>query len=121
MRTRRTITALLILSIGIFWGLQAGAYGLFTADPPESGNCSQCHSDWPGDAHTVHMSFDCGLCHVDDAPVPVSSCNGCHDPAELLDLHSPLEGPGDQFFCGYCHEGVTAEAHDWSELKQLFE
>jgi hypothetical protein len=122
MRTRRTIfTTLLILSIGLLWSMQAGAYGLFTADPPESGNCSQCHTDWPGATHTVHMGFDCGLCHVDEMPVPVSSCSGCHPAAGLLEAHSPLEGPGDMFYCGYCHDGVGNESRSWGELKDLFE
>lgn len=122
MRSRRTLTiTLLILAVGVFWSLQAGAYGLFTADPAEAGNCSQCHTDWPGDTHTVHMSFSCDNCHVDDAPVPVSSCSGCHPAGALLELHAPLVGPGDGQQCGVCHEGVANEAQSWSELKELFE
>ena len=123
MRIKRMIMAVLcVVAVSILWSLQVGAYGVFTADPPESSNCSQCHTDWPGDTHTVHQAFSCDNCHIPfGTPVAPSSCAGCHDGATaLLNLHSPLEGPGDQAYCGYCHAGVGAENLNWGETKALF-
>jgi hypothetical protein len=120
---KRTILAVVcVLAVSILWNLQVGAYGLFTADPPESSRCSQCHTDWPGATHTDHQSFSCSTCHGDFSnPVASSSCSGCHNgAAALLDLHAPLEGPGDQSYCGYCHLGVDAESRNWGEVKSLF-
>lgn len=123
MRFKSTLmVALLILLAVSFFSLQVGAYGLFTAEPPESANCSQCHSDWPGTTHSVHTAaFDCGLCHTDDLPVAVNSCASCHDAADLLLLHSPLEGPGDQRYCGYCHAGTGTDERSLGNLKALYQ
>ncbi len=121
MRIKRTLLAtLLIVTACTFWSLQAGAYGVFTADPTDSGKCSQCHTDWPGATHTVHTAFSCSLCHSGSDPVAPSSCLTCHDGADLLNLHSPLAGPGDAAYCGYCHAGVNTEDHSWGEMKALF-
>jgi len=123
MRIKRTILGLLcVLTVAILWNLQVGAYGVFTADPPESSNCSQCHTDWPGATHSFHQSFACDNCHPDFiTPVVSSSCTGCHNGASsILNLHSSLEGPGDMRYCGYCHEGVGAESRNWGEVKALF-
>ena len=121
MRTKLTLTTmLLVLAIGALWSVQVGAYGVFTADPPEASNCSQCHTDWPGATHTVHQAFDCSACHAND-PVQTNSCAGCHDAGDLLDLHSPLEGLGDMAYCGYCHAGVGTEKRNLGEMKALFQ
>ena len=123
MRITRTLLALLcVLAVSVLWNLQVGAYGVFTADPPESSNCTQCHTDWPGATHTVHQAFSCNNCHIPfGTPVAPSACTGCHDGATaILTLHSPLEGPGDQSYCGYCHAGVGAESRNWGGVKALF-
>ncbi len=123
MKFKRTMIGVVVLvAISILWNLEVGAYGVFTADPPESSNCSQCHSDWPGATHTVHQGlFDCSSCHIPfGSPVETSSCAGCHDAAGLLTQHSQLEGPGDLAYCGYCHSGVSSETRNWGEVKALF-
>lgn len=123
MRIRRMIPVLLlVLAVSLLWNLQVGAYGIFTAEPPESGNCSQCHTDWPGATHTMHQAFDCDSCHIPfGSPVASSACAGCHDGEDaILELHSPFEGPADMAYCGYCHEGVSAESRNWGEVKALF-
>ena len=123
MRIRRTVIAVVsLLAISILWNPQVGAYGVFTAEPPESSNCSQCHTDWPGATYTVHQDFSCNNCHIPfGTPVAPSSCASCHGGAEtLLNLHSPLEGPGDQRYCGYCHAGVDNESQNWGEVKALY-
>ena len=122
MRVKRTILGLFcVLTVSLLWSLQAGAYNVFTADPPESSNCSQCHTDWPGTTHSVHQAFECSNCHISGEPVAPSSCAGCHGGAvAILTLHSPLEGPGDMNYCGYCHEGVGVERRNWGEIKALF-
>ena len=123
MRIKRTILALMcVLAVSILWNLQVGAYELFTAEPPESSNCSQCHTDWPGDTHTAHQDFSCDNCHIPfGTPVATNSCTGCHDGATAIqNLHSGFEGPGDQAYCGYCHEGVAAESRNWGGVKALF-
>lgn len=122
MRIKLTFKiTLLVLVLGTLWSLQAGAYNLFTAEPPEASNCSQCHSDWPGATHSVHTAaFDCGVCHTDDLPVPVNACAGCHPAADLLTLHSPLEGPGDMNYCGYCHAGTDTYEGTLDHLKALY-
>jgi len=121
MRTKRTIlVAVLALSLAVFGATQVGAYGLFTM---EGGNCSQCHDTWPGAQHDLHGSISCTVCHVGGVganPVAVTTCTGCHPAADMLELHSPLEAPNGQF-CGLCHEGIAAEGHSFSELKELFE
>jgi len=123
MRIKRMLVAVvLLLAVTVLWNLQVGAYDVFTADPPPSSNCSQCHTDWPGATHTDHQAFDCDSCHMRfGSPVEPSSCAGCHDGAEsLLNLHSPFEGPGDMAYCGYCHDGVSSESRNWGEVKALF-
>ena len=123
MKFKRTMVGVVVLvAISMLWNLQVGAYGVFKADPPESSNCSQCHSDWPGATHTFHSdAFNCNNCHIPfNTPVETSACAVCHDAADLLTLHSPLEGPGDQAYCGYCHEGVSSETRRWGEVKALF-
>ena len=119
---RMMIAVVLLVAVTILWNRQVVAYNVFLADPPESSNCSQCHSDWPGATHTFHQAFACGSCHIPfGSPVETNTCSGCHNGAEsLLTLHSPLEGPGDQAYCGYCHEGVGAESRNWGEVKVLF-
>lgn len=117
----KLMVALLVILVSSFLSLQAGAYGLFTATPPESGQCSQCHTDWPGATHSFHTAaFSCGSCHVDELPVAVSSCASCHPAGGLLTAHSPLEGPGDMAYCGYCHAGVDNERYNIGEIKALF-
>jgi hypothetical protein len=121
MRIKPTLKiAVLVLLTVSFYSLQAGAYNLFSADPPESANCSQCHTDWPGATHTVHQAFACSLCHTDDLPVAVNACSGCHVAENMLELHSPLEGPGDLNYCGYCHEGTDTDWRSLGDLKALF-
>lgn len=123
MRIKRTFLGLLcVLAVSFLWNLQVDAYDVFTATPPESANCSQCHTDWPGATHTFHRTFSCDNCHIPfGTPVESNACSGCHDgEAAILTLHSPLEGPGDQSYCGYCHESVGAESHNWGEIKALF-
>lgn len=121
MKFKRTMIGVVVLVISMLWNLQVGAYSVFKADPPESSNCSQCHSDWPGATHTVHQAFDCSSCHIPfGSPVETSTCSVCHNAADLLTLHSPLEGPGDQSYCGYCHAGVSSETRNWGEVKALF-
>jgi len=122
MRIKLTLKiVLLVLAIGTFWSIQAGAYGLFTAEPAESGQCSQCHLDWPGETHSVHTSFSCSLCHVDEEPVPSNACSGCHTASEVLELHSPLVGPGDQKYCGYCHQGTANDVRTLDQIKALYQ
>ena len=121
MRTKQTLLAtLLVLTVCTFWSLQVGAYGVFHADPVDSGKCSQCHDDWPGATHTTHQSFSCNLCHSGSDPVETSSCLTCHDGSDTMDLHTSFEGPGDAAYCGYCHAGVHTEDHSWGEMKALF-
>jgi len=121
LRGRTVLASLLVLTVVALFGLQAGAYTLFTADPPESGRCTQCHDDWPGATHTFHQTFACSNCHINDDPVAPTACLNCHELVDIFDLHSPLEGPGDMNYCGYCHEGVSNETHSWGEMKALFE
>nr|MEE4267353.1 hypothetical protein [Candidatus Krumholzibacteria bacterium] len=116
----KLMVALLVILVSSFLSLQVGAYGLFQATPPESGQCSQCHSDWPGATHTIHTGFGCASCHVEELPVAVSSCATCHPAANLLTAHSPLEGPGDLAYCGYCHAGTGTEHFNMGEIKALF-
>jgi hypothetical protein len=122
MRIKQTILAtILVLTICTFWSLQVGAYGLFTADPPASGQCSQCHTDFPGATHDVHTAaFNCSACHSFPNPVQTSTCIVCHDGSDTLNLHGGLQGPGDEYYCGYCHAGVDTETQSWGELKALF-
>jgi hypothetical protein len=116
------IALVLLIGVSILWNLQVGAYDVFTADPPASSNCSQCHTDWPGATHDFHSgAFSCDNCHNPfGTPVATSSCSACHPAGGVLELHSPLEGPGDQAYCGYCHAGVNAEERNWGEVKSLF-
>jgi len=120
MKTRRMLIVMAIVAVGMFWSLPAGAYGVFTG----ANNCNQCHDTWPGSEHTLHSSqFACSLCHVGGVgvnPVEPTSCLQCHDTTDLFVLHGPLTD-GDGFQCGYCHEGVTAEGHSWTDLKNIFE
>lgn len=122
MRVKRTFLAtLLVLTVCIFWSLQVGAYGLFTADPPASGQCTQCHTDWPGATHTLHQGLTgCATCHSFPDPVRPLACLNCHDGTATLNLHGGLQGPGDEYYCGYCHAGVDTERQSWGELKALF-
>lgn len=117
MNTKRTILILMaVAAVSLFGALQASGYVLFTE---VEGNCSQCHTTWPGAEHTIHTGFSCALCHTDEEPVPVNACATCHDPSDLLALHGPFEAPNNQY-CGLCHEGVAAEDHSYSEIKALF-
>ena len=111
----------LILLIVLFWALQANAYFLFSADPPEAGRCSQCHS-FPGAQHDFHQGFvSCSACHGDfSSPVESSACASCHGAATILDLHAGVEAPNGEY-CGYCHEGVGVEHRSWTELKNIFD
>jgi hypothetical protein len=122
MTIKRTMIGVAVLAAtSILWTLQVGAYGVFTADPPESSNCSQCHTDWPGATHNIHQAFECNNCHIPfGSPVEPSACSACHVAADILTLHSPLEGPGDMAYCGYCHAGVDSESRNWGEVKALF-
>ena len=123
MKFKQTmIGVVVIVAISVLWNLEVGAYGVFTADPVESGNCTQCHTDWPGATHDFHKdAFDCNSCHIPfGTPVAPSACAVCHDATELLTLHSPLEGPGDQAYCGNCHTGVNSDTRNWGEVKALF-
>lgn len=122
MRNKRmSVMITVIVAIGLLWIVQAGAYGLFTATPPEAGRCSQCHTDWPGATHTVHTAFDCSACHADDAPVMVNACTACHGGAGgILDGHAEIEAPNGEY-CGYCHEGVGVESRTLTEVKGIFE
>jgi len=122
MRIKQMLPAiLLVLTICTFWSLQVGAYSLFTADPPESSRCTQCHTDWPGATHDFHQGeTSCSTCHSFPDPVQPMACLNCHDSGDVFDAHSPLEGPGDTNYCGYCHGGVGAETQSWGELKALF-
>jgi hypothetical protein len=123
MNIKRMIAvAPVILALALFWGFQASAYFLVTADPPESGRCSQCHS-FPGDNHTFHINagFSCSLCHGDfSGPVETSACSSCHGAEDILNVHAGVEAPNGEY-CGYCHEGVGTEAHTWTELKNIFD
>ncbi len=124
MKFKRTMIGVLVLvAISIMWNVEAGAYGVFLADPVDSSNCSQCHTDWPGATHDFHSgAFSCGSCHIPfGTPVETSACAACHDAAPLLVLHSQLVGPGDMSYCGYCHDGVNAEPRKWGEVKALFQ
>jgi hypothetical protein len=118
MRIRRLIVvACLILTIGLLWSLQAGAYQLFSAD---NGRCSQCHTDWPGTTHSLHTGFDCSACHFESDPVAVNSCTACHGGAEgILGAHADTEAPNGEY-CGYCHVGVGVENWSMTDLKELF-
>lgn len=123
MNFKRTMVGVVCLvAISVLWNLEVGAYGVFTADPTDSGKCSQCHTDWPGAAHDFHKdTFSCNDCHIPfGTPVAPSACAVCHDSTDLPTLHSAFEGPGDEAYCGYCHEGVNAETRNWGEVKALF-
>ncbi len=117
MRSKRTLsTALLIIAVGLFWSLQAGAYDLFAGD----NNCNQCHTTWPGAEHTFHSdAYSCSTCHAVE-PIPASVCIQCHDVSDLFDQHGPLIDQ-DDYQCGYCHEGVDTVFRSLSELKSLFD
>ena len=120
MRIKRLVViATLIVTVGLFWSLQAGAYQLFTAD---DGNCSQCHTTWPGEGeHSLHTGFGCSICHFESDPVPSSSCSMCHGGAEvILQVHAGVQAPYGEY-CGYCHDAVGVECRSWTELKNIFE
>ena len=118
MSTRRTIQTLFtVLAVAALFTVPAMGYELFTG----GGNCFQCHDTWPGAQHDAHPSVGCAACHGDfSGPVLVSTCSACHDPADLLDLHGPLEAP-DFSYCGNCHTAIATEQESLSELKQLFD
>jgi len=113
--------AILVVAVAMFWGLQADAYNVFTA---VDGNCSQCHTDWPGATHSVHSgAFACSTCHdgsPGDNPVLTTVCTACHDVDGLFQLHGGTEAPSGEY-CGDCHPGVGAEHHTWTELKNIFD
>lgn len=119
MTTKRTILILMAATALVLFGaLQASGYVLFDVDV--EGDCAQCHTTWPGAEHTIHTAaFDCTACHTGSDPVPVSACSACHEVPDVLDLHGPLEAPNGQY-CGLCHEGVAAESHSFTEIKELF-
>ena len=123
MNLKRMIPiAILVFSITMVWSLQVGAYGLYSADPPASGNCSQCHS-FPGANHDFHTgaSISCAACHGDfSAPVVTSNCAACHGAGEILDDHAGVQAPNGEY-CGYCHDGVGTESRSFTELKNIFE
>jgi hypothetical protein len=129
MKIKRMIPlAILAATFLALWSFQVGAYGLVSADgSPGDGNCNQCHS-FPGANHTFHTNagVSCATCHGDfSAQVPSSVCAGCHPvdgyPDEgLFALHGGLEAPNGDY-CGYCHQGVGAEDHSWTELKNIFD
>lgn len=123
MKFSRTILGVaVVLTVCLLWTVQVGAYSLFTSDPPESANCSQCHSDWPGSTHSVHTAlFDCNACHAASDPVAVVTCLTCHNAGDLMSTHSPVPGPGDMAYCGYCHAGVNSESRRLGEVKALFQ
>jgi len=119
MRIKRTILAtLLVVTIGLFWSLQAGAYNLFSGD----NNCDQCHPTFTigGAQHSTHTAiYSCSTCHSVE-PIPSSTCLQCHDAPDIFESHGGLVDQ-EGYQCGYCHEGVPAEAHSWTELKNIFE
>ena len=125
MKLKRMIPlTILVMTIVLAWSFQAGAYGVFESAPPEAGNCSQCHTDFPGATHSVHTAaFGCSECHVGSPganPVLVSACAACHDAGDLFMLHGGIETPSGEY-CGFCHENVGAEHHTFTELKNIFE
>jgi hypothetical protein len=127
MKLKRLIPlAVLATLIVTVWSFQVGAYGLVSADgTPGDGNCNQCHS-FTGANHDFHTGagISCSACH-DDGQVLTSACSACH-PVEgypdegIFALHGGLEAPNGDY-CGYCHQGVGAEDHSWTELKNIFE
>ena len=118
---RLVLPAVLVLLIVLFWSFQAGAYNQFTA---VDGNCSQCHTTWPGDQHTGHSgSFACSTCHdgsVGDNPVLTAVCTACHGSSGLFDLHGGTETPSGEY-CGYCHPGVATKQWSLTELRNIFD
>jgi len=116
-KSRILVSVLLVVAIGLFWSIQAGAYYLFSGE----NNCDQCHTDFPGDTHTFHIDagISCASCHEVE-PIPSSACSACHLVDDLLVLHAPLE---DQmgYQCSDCHESTGAESRSLTDLKKLFE
>ncbi|MEZ4389244.1 MAG: hypothetical protein R3D98_16990 [Candidatus Krumholzibacteriia bacterium] len=124
MKTKRMLlTTALVIAIAALVSVPAGAFPFVTGTDT---SCSQCHTTFTigGAQHTVHSSqFSCALCHVGAIganPVEPTACVQCHDTTDVFVLHGPLVSP-DGYQCGYCHEGVGAQEHTWTELKNIFE
>ena len=120
--------AILAALIVASWSFQVGAYGLVSANgTPNEGNCNQCHT-FTGDNHDFHTGagIACADCHGDfSSQVATSACEVCHTAdgypdSGLFALHGGLEAPNGDY-CGYCHAGVGAEDHSWTELKNIFD
>jgi len=120
---RMTVLTPLLLILVLLWAFQASAYFVVSSNPPQAGNCTQCHPFPGAGAHDFHIDADisCAACHGDfSGPVETSTCSVCHTAAGILDLHAGVQAPNDEY-CGYCHEGVDVEARSWTELKNIFE